>query len=226
MKKKLDSYRGKLDAAQIAEGMNAASENAKRLLTDAETLLAANAFPSATSLAILSIEEAGKVSILRMLALSDTDKEIDEIWKDYRSHTKKNAFWLLPQLAVQGARKLDDLRPLFDKESDHPFVLDQLKQLGFYTDCLGTCHWSKPAEVIDEQLSKMLVSTARILVRESTHTEKEIALWIEHVGPVWKKDPSWMKQAVINWYGAMQSAGLVEAGENKMEQFIYHDVQG
>ena len=26
-----------------------------------------------------------------------------------------------------GARKLDDLRPLFDKDAEHPFMLDQIK---------------------------------------------------------------------------------------------------
>ena len=54
--------------------------------------------------------------------------------------------------------------------------------------------------------------------------EKEIELWIEHVGPIWKRDPSWMKTALANWYAAMQAAGLAPEGENKMEQFVRHDI--
>ena len=53
--KKLDAYRGKLNAAQIAVGMNAAIENAQRLAADAETLLKSGSFPSAASLAALAI---------------------------------------------------------------------------------------------------------------------------------------------------------------------------
>jgi AbiV family abortive infection protein len=220
MKKKLDAYRGRLSAAQIADGMNAAEKNARRLLEDAETLLLVGRFPTAASLAILSIEEAGTVTILRSLALSNSDSDLAEAWRDYRSHTQKNAAWLLPQLAASGARRLDDLRSLFDKASDHPYVLDQLKQLGFYTDCLGNAHWSIPEERMDEELARMLVGTARIFAHNRTHPVREIELWIEHIGPVWKRDAAWMKQALMNWYAAMQEAGLALGGSNEMEQFI------
>ena len=191
-KRKLDSYKGKLSAEQIAAGVNAAIQNAKRLAEDASLLFEAGRFPSAASLAILSIEESGKVSILRSLALAKTDEDIADAWRDYRSHTKKNVSWLLPQLTEQGARKLDDFKPLFEKSSDHPYVLDQLKQIGFYTDCLGRAHWSIPQEVIDESLAKMLVQVAKIFASDKHVSKTEIELWIKHIGPVWKRDPSWM----------------------------------
>lgn len=218
--KKLDAYRGKLNAAQIAAGMNAAIENAQRLAADAETLLKAGSFPSAASLAALGIEEAGKVSILRALSVARTQAEISESWKDYRSHIRKNVAWVMPQLVAAGAKRLEDFRPLYEEMSDHPYLIDQLKQLGFYTDCLGKVHWSKPSEVIDEKLARMLVEISRILARGSKHSEKEIELWIKHVGPVWKKDMAWMKQAVVNWYAAMQAEGLAKEGPNTMEQFV------
>lgn len=226
MKKKLDAYRGKLNATQVAAGMNAASENAKRLAEDALLLLEAGRIPTAASVAILSIEEAGKVSILRALALTTTDEQTLDEWRNYRSHTKKNVTWILPQLAANGARKLDDLMPIFHVDSEHPYILDQLKQLGFYTDCLGKAHWSRPGEVIDESLAKMLVQTAQILAKGSRVTEREIELWIKHVGPVWKKDPAWMKQALVNWYADMQQHGLAADGNNKMEQFIEEEIAG
>jgi AbiV family abortive infection protein len=220
MKTKLDAYRGRLSAAQVADGMTAAERNARRLLEDAQSLLAAGRFPTAASLAILSIEEAGKVTILRSLAVSTSDADLVEAWRSYRAHTKKNVAWILPELAASGARRLDDLRPLFDQNSDHPFVLDQLKQLGFYTDCLGKAHWTIPEEVIDQKLAEMLVSTARILAQNRPHPVREIELWIEHIGPVWKRDAAWMKQALINWHAAMQESGLAPEGPNEMERFI------
>jgi AbiV family abortive infection protein len=219
-KKKLDSYKGKLNADQVAAGINAAIQNAKRLSEDASLLFEAGRFPSAASLAILSIEESGKVSILRSLALAKTDEDIADAWRDYRSHTKKNVSSLLPKLMEQGARKLDDFKPLFEESSDHPYVLDQLKQIGFYTDCLDRAHWSMPQEVIDESLAKMLVQVAKIFARDKHVSKTEINLWIKHIGPVWKRDPSWMKRALCNWYREMQDAGLAPAGENEMEKFI------
>jgi len=221
-KKKLDAYKGKLTSAQIAEGINAAIQNAKRLAEDSVFLFEAERYPSAASLAILSIEESGKVSILRELTLAKSSEDIADAWRKYRSHTKKNVTWILPQLAAEGARKLDDCKPIFDESSDHPFVLDQLKQLGFYTDCLGKAHWSIPEDVIDQALAKMLVSTATIFAKKERITSTEIDLWMKHIGPVWKRDPSWMKQALCNWYHEMQEKGLAPAGENKMETFVKH----
>jgi AbiV family abortive infection protein len=220
-KKKLNSYKGKLSAAKIAEGINAAIQNAKRLAEDSEFLLKVGRFPSAASLAILAIEESGKISILRALALAKTNEDVAEAWRHYRSHTKKNLIWLLPQLAAEGAKKLDDFKPLFDQSSDHPFVLDRFKQIGFYTDCLGKAHWSIPEEVIDQSMAKMLVGIANGLAKVNKRVSKaEIDLWIKHLGPVWKRDPSWMNQALCNWYQEMQDAGLAPAGKNDMETFI------
>lgn len=160
-KKELDKYKGRLTAEEVADGMNAAERNAMRLAEDAELLLEGGRFPSAAALAILAIEEAGKVTILRQLSLNqDDDKARNDCWRDYRSHTKKNVSWPLPQLVAAGARSLDDFSPLFSKGAYHPFLLDQVKQISLYTDCLGDAHWSEPAEVINEDLAKMLVRSA------------------------------------------------------------------
>lgn len=222
MAKKLDAYRGKLFPAQIADGMNAAVANARLLLDDAKMLLERKRYPTATSLAILAIEEDGKTALLRYLALSTTEDDIRDAWKSYRSHTKKNIAWILPELARRGARKLDDLYVLVDNESDHPYLLDHIKQLGLYTDCLGKAHWSVPVDVIDESLARVIVTTAEVLVssRASTYTAKEIELWIENVGPVWKKDILSMKRGVVKFYAAMQAHGLKPEGPNEMESFV------
>lgn len=220
MKKNLNTYQGRLSVAQIAQGMNAAEKNANRLVEDAAILLSARRFPTAASIAILAIEETGKVSILRELALAKTDVDVAKSWKEYRSHSRKNINWILPQLVAEGARKLDDLRPVVDETSDHPIILDQLKQLGIYSDCLGNAHWAIPSETINEELARGLVKIAQLLTKTQEHTEKEIELWCEHVGPVWKSNYSWMKQAVVNWYKAMHEAGLAPNDIEKMEQFM------
>ncbi|HUE91603.1 AbiV family abortive infection protein [Pseudomonas sp.] len=222
--KKLDSYKGELSASEIAAGMNAANTNAMRLANDAQKLLETGSFPTAASLAALSIEESGKVSILRQLSTASTAEETKASWKNYRSHTSKNAQWLLPELAIKGARKLEDLRPLFEEGAEHPFILDQLKQLGFYTDCLGNKNWSIPSVVVNEDLSKSLVQTAKLLAGKSEVTTKEIELWIEHVGKASRSDFDAMKEALITWYAAMQDAGLKEGETNSMKNFIENGV--
>jgi hypothetical protein len=125
---------------------------------------------------------------------------------------------------ASGARNLDDFGALFETDSDHPYVLDQVKQLGFYTDCLGKAHWSAPDAVIDEDLARMLVKVAELLASKGEHTEKEVELWIRHIGPVWKKNPARMKQALVSWYAAMQESGLAPEGANQMEKFVYEGI--
>lgn len=221
MEKKLNGYKGTLSPRQIAEGINAATKNAYRLAGDAKFMLDNNRYPAAVSLAILSIEESGKVSILRELSLARDEKEIAECWRDYRSHTKKNIAWILPELAAKGARKLEDLHLIVDETSDHPYLLEQIKQLGFYTDCLGQAHWSIPEEVIDESLAKTLVYTAEIFGKDKEEISVlEIELWKKHMKPVWKTSISAMKAALINWSKDMTENGLSTKEENNMEKFI------
>jgi AbiV family abortive infection protein len=200
--------------------MNAAERNAARLVEDAERLLEAGRLPSAVSLAILSIEESGKVSLLRELVLARSPSELKAAWRSYRSHTKKNVAWLLPELVAQGARTLEDLRPLMDPDAEHPHLLDRFKQIGFYTDCLGEAHWSEPEAAIDEHLARQLVAIARLFARGKHHSSRELELWITHVGPVWKGDLAWMKTALVKWYEAMRAEGLEIFGSSEVERFL------
>lgn len=218
--RKLDQYKGRLSAKQIAEGMNAAGRNSIRLVEDAELLLEKKRFSSAASLAILAIEESGKLPILRSMSVTRDDKDLKESWSYYRSHTRKNVAWIVPDLVRAGARKLEDFRQLYGADAEHQFVLDQIKQIGFYTDCLGKAHWSVPDEVVDEELATSLVKVAKTLASKKEVTEKEIELWVKHLGPVWKKDMQWMQKALENWYKEMQEVGLAPGGPNVMSAFI------
>jgi len=215
----LDPYRGRLTIEQVAAGMNAATANARRLAHDARLLLDNKRWPTAASVAALSIEESGKVVILRRF-LTANDDELKRLWKEYRTHAKKNINWILPELVAKGARHLEDFRSIVDSASNHPDILDATKQIGFYSDCLGKAHWSLPIEVIDESLAKSLVIAAEVLSPEPNIRVRELELWVEHAGPVWSKNLDWMKQALVNWYGAMQAEGLAPAGPNKMQAFV------
>ncbi len=218
--KRLNSYKGKLNSSQIAEGINAANGNARRLLEDARILLDANRYPTVASLAILSIEESGKESILRELSIAETDEEVSRIWRDYRSHTKKNVLWLMPQLVMKGARQLDDFRPLIEPEAKHPYILDQVKQISFYTDCLGKAHYSDPAKVVDKHLATTLIQIAKIFITSKKVTAKEIELWIKHMGETKHSSLKDQKEALLHWYAEMQELELAPKGQ-KLKDVIY-----
>jgi hypothetical protein len=64
------------------------------------------------------------------------------------------------------------------------------------------------------------VQTAKILARGQECTERELELWVEHIGPVWKQDMSWMQQALINWSKAMQAEGLADRKSEDIEKFV------
>ncbi len=219
MAKKLAPFKGTLTPQQVAEGINAAIRNAARLAEDSKLLLNHQRYPSAASLAVLSIEESGKLSILRHLACTDDAAKAASIWRDFRTHTSKNAMWLLPQMVAMGAHRLEDFAPLFSEESEHPHLLDNIKQIAFYTDCLGDIHWSEPSTVIDKKLASSLVEIARILTKANPVTVTEVELWVKHLRGYFQGIQNDFKQALAKWYEEMQFLGLMPAGVNAMEEF-------
>ncbi len=220
MSKGLGQWKNTLKPAQIADGMNAANDNARRLAEDAEILLNQNRLPSALSLSILSIEESGKISILRELALAQNGNQVKEAWKAYRSHTKKNVLWLFPHLASNGANKLEEFKSLFGENAEHPLLLDNLKQIGFYTDCLGKAHWSIPAKVVDREDTENILNIAKLMCNDTPYSSKEIELWVKHIKPVWKGPMDTMKTALNNWFDEMVKEGLLSEGQYSFKDFI------
>jgi AbiV family abortive infection protein len=217
---RLPQYRSKLTPEQIAEGMTRTLKNAERLAKDAELLMKAASVPSAVALAILSIEESGKVSIFRQMAAAVEEKEWAELWKAYRTHTKKNTLWIFGDLVKNGARALDDLLPIVDADSDHPDVLDQLKQLSIYTDCFTNAKWSSPSEVDLNAIAPYLVKMAKIFGKPKTVTVKEVQLWQKHLLPVKNAPMETQKAAVAAWFQEMGEFGLYEASSEQVGDFL------
>jgi AbiV family abortive infection protein len=218
--KVITTYSGPLTVAQAAEGIRLALVNARTLLADAELLLQHERWPRAASLAALAIEESGKQSLIRSLLLSRNEEERRLEWRNYRTHVQKNLAWILPQLVSEGARTLEDLRPIFSTDSDHGNILDSVKQLGFYSDAYGNCHWSDPQEVVGRHLAETLVMVARILVPKTDAamtTEGELELWVKHLKPVWKGDIADMKKALLACYAEAEALGVLKGNSSAKE---------
>jgi AbiV family abortive infection protein len=214
----LEEYRGRLTSAEAADGMNAAARNARQLAADAKLLLDAERYPTAAALAGLSIEESGKVSILRELATETTPEGLRDQWRRYRDHRSKNGAWLLPELAAKGARRLGDLAETVNRDSEHTALLNIIKQIGLYTDCYRRGHWSEPVQVIDANLARSLVRTADILAGKEEVTAREMELWVEHVRPVWRTPE--MAYALLRWATAMYNEGLTKRTPESYARFL------
>lgn len=88
--KSVKQHSGRLTVAQISAGMNHCQNSAKRLLNAARILYKAGDWATSVSLAVLAIEEAGKLSILRRMVMAVDEDEVRQCWKDFRSHCCKN----------------------------------------------------------------------------------------------------------------------------------------
>lgn len=207
MKKNYNAYKGKLSVSQIVHGMNIAEENAHRLVEDASILLNSGRYPTAFSLALLALEELGKVILLRYLVIIKKNSERVEIWKAYRSHTTKNAMWMMQLFAIV-RRITDNSKPNFLDAFEYSLTFDQAKQLGFYSDYLGKSRWWNPLENCDDKFAKKIVCFAKLLIKNIKHTEKEIELFNKHIGPLWESKDNSNKQAIENWENEMNEAGL------------------
>lgn len=224
--RKVTQYAGSLVPTDVAAGINAARRNAKRLADDAKMLLDGNRLPSALALAILSIEESGKAGILQSIGMASNEVELKKLWKEYRSHKSKNALWATFDYIKGGARKLEDFAPVFDPSQDHPQVLDELKQLSLYTECVKAGKWAEPTTVVDEPLARSIVAIASTFATERTVSAEELEIYFRHMGPVRAGNPAWIQKAFINAYAEMQERGIRPAGSNEAEDFVKGRIGG
>jgi AbiV family abortive infection protein len=220
-KRPLNQYIGPLTPAQAAEGIEAAFKNAIALLGEAELLLQNKRWQRAAALAILAIEEAGKPSLIRGILVATDGEHLRDKWKGYRTHTKKNLIWILPQLARKGATHLEELRPIYDESADHGHVLDTIKQIAIYSDAYGNCHWSLPENVVDESQATSLVEIARIFAKDdlAMTSEAELRIWVKHMGPVQESPMDEMKRALLACYAEAESSGVLQ-GNNSASDMV------
>ena len=214
-------YRGRLSPAQIASGINAAHANAKRLVIDSAIMLAAERYPSASALAILAIEEAGKEKILRQLAISTSDAQVVKAWKDFRDHAKKNTHWQeFVRILLNGPFKVN-LPPLSAEEAMLPSIIEDVKQLCIYTDFefIGEEHWSEPERLVSKEGASKFVQMAQIVVGMlHVCSVREIELYIEYLAGHALQSEEDLKTALVVLWDALQAEGLVAGGKNLMRE--------
>jgi hypothetical protein len=116
-----------------------------------------------------------------------------------------------------GVRTLSGFGSLFDPVSKHTQRLDELKQAGFYTDCIEADRWSLPEEFVDELIAQFVLKTARSLTKDHEVTEWEIELWIKHVGrDLGQARPESLKE----FWTAMRGERLATADVDDIDIFL------
>lgn len=208
---RIEHFTGCLSPKMIAEGCNLAMENAARLAKDARCLFDEGSYQSAAALATLSIEESGKVHVLEHLALADDEKEAKALWRRYRKHTDKNIFWSFSLEKGQGV--IDALEKHFSKDIQQPQLLETLKQLSLYTDCVSSGRWISPCEIPENSIKRFAEGLIKIAeLHSSIHhrTVRDIEILIECVKPV-KDRKGDIQYAMAEYMRKLQQEGLMPA---------------
>lgn len=215
-------YRGALSIQDAARGCELAIKNAKNLADEAELLLKHGHVARAAALAILSIEESWKPTILRQLLIAQSDRR-RRLWNEYRSHTAKNNAWIFVDLLELGARRFSDFAPIFNSELGHAEAAERIKRNAFYTDRQGDGSWSSP-DAVSQDLAGKLIFNAKIHAEPGTFsTASELEIWKRHMEPVyWDADDPTYKKAVRAMLRETESKGLLRSSKSaeKMIEFI------
>ncbi len=216
-------YRAALSPSDVVAGMNAALRNARRLADDAALLLAAGRWATAASLAILSMEEAGKVGVLRLLSIATDPLALKAGWKDYRSHQAK----LKKPLGInpEGKSMADPaaLAAAVQANANLVAALDLFKQGGFYTDCIpgdeGQPIWTEPVHHFTEERARVAVNCAIIVASKPDVPLRDVELWVEHLGLVY--GTAGMIEGWRTFLAVMETEGLLHATSEEMEDRLF-----
>ena len=224
------SYTGPLTPRQAAGGINRAIANARLLTADAELLLAHGRWPTAASLAVLALEEVGKLSVLRAVAMAATREDIATAWRPYTQHVSKVGMPIGINPDGVPLIDMDAMHEAIAGHQENAWKLVHLREAGFYTDCrprpdVGGPQWQTPAGTVGEYVARLVVSFATDTMRSRPDvTVREIELAVEHLAPTIGKS-----EAVQSWQdymAAMETEGLLNEPREVIEQRFFAMIFG
>ena len=217
---------GSLSAEKVAEGVNAAFRNAQELYDEAEILFKQGRFARAASLAVLSIEEVGKVFLLPLLLTTTNKQDLRLIWKGYRNHKHKNNHVHL-QMTKGAPQPLTrhSIPPSasIDRWSDG---MEDLKQIGFYTDCTTTTDWGIPSDAIKEAGAAQIMKIASNSLTkyhglDSFGSVPFLEIWGKHASGMMDMNEDQKHAAFIAVFDEAEKASLIEPGSREsIEAFL------
>lgn len=166
---------------QIADAMNATRRNGRALVEEARILFDAGRYARAAALAVLAVEEAGKVDVLRCLVMARDTKERSSFARELTNHRAKNAHWIIGVLRRKLPFPMLMATALEGKEGEHSLYLERFKQSAFYTDVAqdGSCR--NPVDAVDKNFANELINCADELTVDIVTTARELELLRQHL---------------------------------------------
>lgn len=139
-----------LNSDLAAELCNSIKENALSLKNDSELLLDKGSKHAASALAILAIEELGKMDLVRQIFMCREDeKELVKKWRGFRDHRSKNVLWTMYFLKKNNAT-MEDVKKTMNSKSNASQFLNDLKMACFYVDISNDGDITRPSNIIDD----------------------------------------------------------------------------
>ena len=176
-----------LSPVEAANALRAARMNALDLLDTAEILYRLKRFAHSMVFSTLSIEEAGKYSIVCIIVLGNPADRA-KLWKSYRSHQAKTSYLgsaiegriraTVPEIPRDDAKKIGEGGPT-------PKQLELNKQLAVYSDCRvvsGKIETHLPQLVEWRNLAWERLCEAQALAHAMRdRTPEEFRVWLKHM---------------------------------------------
>ena len=136
-------------------------------------------------------------------------EDLKECWRDYRQHLEKSRMTGCLLNFHSGNVRLEDFRSEYVRDNDTFKRLDDLKQLGFYIDCIKEGVWVSPQNRITKDVAEVLIGLADVQCRgHAIVTTREIELWRECLSPVRHASYDVMQKGLVEWHRRMVAEGL------------------
>jgi len=149
-------------------------------------------YPTAMAVAILAIEEVGKLPILRRMALAGSASQWGACWRDFSDHFTKSLTWVLTSVASDYTEGGPDgfHRKYLEERDLH--LLNSLKQVGLYVGCYGKGKWVEPSSKITKDVASFPLHLAKMLLTgsqpSSFDTPTAVQRWSEYMDGLFLTD--------------------------------------
>jgi len=144
----------RLSREEGLKAARAAAATARGLYADASLLYANGRRPRAAALAILALEEVGKLWVLDTIVDAPDEASLKQAWDAYRAHRPKVANTL------KAGPGLDErqVQQSVGREAD------TLKQLALYSNRLASGDWVSPEAAVHDEDAALAMQLAKYMV--------------------------------------------------------------
>ncbi len=160
-------------------------------------------FPSATSLAIIGVEELGKMAILLNLTLAKNEEIKKKLADAFTSHKKKTTACLSPYFS-----RISQSFPINIANG-----LNESKKVGFYIDYKDG-QWLKPSEAFDKETAEKFINIIKLLLSMSDYPPEHFNLWKKHLCSSEMDCETNKRKGLENLFEEAHKLGLPPEGTN------------